>query len=209
MASDGLPDVEQPVNGHHNAPRSELRPIRMAFTLIELLVVISVIALLMGLLLPALSKAREQAREQGYVETLFGRRLYLPDINARNPQVRAAAERTAINTPIQGTAADMIKIAMAALDGGRIGVAFQALGIGQACLEEAIKYAKVREQFGIDIDSRDTTQLIRTAEAVTEGELDALLPRIEKLFDDFFVPRLFEIIVDALGHIALLVRRRL
>ena len=59
---------------------------------------------------------RVQAREQGYVETLFGRRLYLPDIKARNPQVRAAAERTAINAPMQGTAADIIKRAMLAVD---------------------------------------------------------------------------------------------
>jgi DNA polymerase-1 len=55
---------------------------------------------------------REQARNQGYVETVFGRRLYLPDINARNGQRRAAAERTAINAPMQGTAADIIKRAM-------------------------------------------------------------------------------------------------
>ena len=55
---------------------------------------------------------REQAREQGYVETLFGRRLYLPEINARNAQRRQAAERTAINAPMQGTAADIIKRAM-------------------------------------------------------------------------------------------------
>jgi DNA polymerase-1 len=60
---------------------------------------------------------REQARKQGYVETLFGRRLYLPDINARNQQVRAGAERTAINAPMQGTAADIIKRAMLAIDG--------------------------------------------------------------------------------------------
>ena len=58
---------------------------------------------------------REQAREQGYVETVFGRRLYLPDINARNGQVRAGAERTAINAPMQGTAADIIKRAMIAM----------------------------------------------------------------------------------------------
>jgi DNA polymerase-1 len=63
-----------------------------------------------------MEKTREQAREQGYVETLFGRRLYLPDINARNPQVRAGAERTAINAPMQGTAADIIKRAMLAVD---------------------------------------------------------------------------------------------
>jgi DNA polymerase-1 len=55
---------------------------------------------------------RAQAREQGFVETVFGRRLYLPDINARNGQLRAAAERTAINAPMQGTAADIIKRAM-------------------------------------------------------------------------------------------------
>ena len=55
---------------------------------------------------------RETAREQGYVETVFGRRLYLPEINARNAQRRQYAERTAINAPMQGTAADIIKHAM-------------------------------------------------------------------------------------------------
>ncbi|MGB5451157.1 MAG: DNA polymerase I [Sedimenticolaceae bacterium] len=63
-----------------------------------------------------MERTREQAREQGYVETLFGRRLYLPDIKARNQQIRAAAERTAINAPMQGTAADIIKLAMLAVD---------------------------------------------------------------------------------------------
>ena len=55
---------------------------------------------------------RQRAREQGYVETVFGRRLYLPEINAGNGQRRQAAERTAINAPMQGTAADIIKRAM-------------------------------------------------------------------------------------------------
>jgi DNA polymerase-1 len=64
-----------------------------------------------------MEQTRAQAREQGYVETLFGRRLYLPEINARNGQRRAAAERTAINAPMQGTAADIIKRAMLAVDG--------------------------------------------------------------------------------------------
>ncbi|MCB1799400.1 MAG: DNA polymerase I, partial [Gammaproteobacteria bacterium] len=63
-----------------------------------------------------MESTREQARENGFVETLFGRRLYLPDIKARNPQIRAAAERTAINAPMQGTAADIIKRAMLAVD---------------------------------------------------------------------------------------------
>lgn len=57
-------------------------------------------------------KTIEQAQSDGYVETMSGRRRYLRDINSRNGTIRAAAERTAINTPIQGTAADMIKIAM-------------------------------------------------------------------------------------------------
>ncbi|MGB9429115.1 MAG: DNA polymerase I [Gammaproteobacteria bacterium] len=62
-----------------------------------------------------MDRTREIAREQGYVETVFGRRLYLPDIRARNAQVRQYAERTAINAPMQGTAADIIKRAMIAV----------------------------------------------------------------------------------------------
>ncbi len=63
-----------------------------------------------------MDKTREQAREQGYVETVFGRRLYLHEINASNAQRRQYAERTAINAPMQGTAADIIKFAMINLD---------------------------------------------------------------------------------------------
>lgn len=59
-----------------------------------------------------MEETKELARSQGYVETVFGRRLYLPDINARNAQMRQYAERTAINAPMQGTAADIIKRAM-------------------------------------------------------------------------------------------------
>jgi len=61
-------------------------------------------------------RTRALAHEKGYVETLRGRRLYLPEINARNRQRQQAAERTAINAPMQGTAADMIKQAMLAVD---------------------------------------------------------------------------------------------
>ena len=63
-----------------------------------------------------MERTREQAAQQGYVETLFGRRLYLPDINAKNPSLRKGAERTAINAPMQGTAADIMKRAMVAVD---------------------------------------------------------------------------------------------
>ncbi|MGI9233474.1 MAG: DNA polymerase, partial [Woeseiaceae bacterium] len=59
---------------------------------------------------------RQTASEQGYVETVFGRRLYLPEINARNAQRRQYAERSAINAPMQGTAADIIKKAMISVD---------------------------------------------------------------------------------------------
>jgi DNA polymerase-1 len=63
-----------------------------------------------------MDRTRAQAREQGFVETVFGRRLYLPDINARQAQRRQYAERSAINAPMQGTAADIIKMAMLAVD---------------------------------------------------------------------------------------------
>ena len=63
-----------------------------------------------------MDRTRAVAREQGYVETLFGRRLHLPQINARNKMLAQAAERTAINAPMQGTAADIIKRAMLAVD---------------------------------------------------------------------------------------------
>jgi len=59
-----------------------------------------------------MEQAKETARRQGYVTTLFGRRRYLPDINSQNATVRGFAERNAINAPIQGTAADIIKVAM-------------------------------------------------------------------------------------------------
>ncbi|MEJ2629923.1 MAG: DNA polymerase I [Acidihalobacter sp.] len=63
-----------------------------------------------------MDSTRERARAEGYVETIFGRRLYLPDINARNGQLRAQAERVAINAPMQGSAADIIKRAMIRVD---------------------------------------------------------------------------------------------
>jgi DNA polymerase-1 len=63
-----------------------------------------------------MNNVRSSAAEVGYVETFFGRRLYLPEINSRNGMRRQAAERTAINAPMQGTAADIIKLAMISVD---------------------------------------------------------------------------------------------
>lgn len=63
-----------------------------------------------------IEKCKEHAHEQGYVETIFGRRRYLSDINSRNANVRSFAERNAVNAPIQGSAADIIKLAMIRID---------------------------------------------------------------------------------------------
>jgi len=63
-----------------------------------------------------MDETQEQARERGYVETVYGRRLYVPEISSRNHTRRQYAERTAINAPMQGTAADIIKMAMLAVD---------------------------------------------------------------------------------------------
>jgi len=64
-----------------------------------------------------MERTRQEAREQGYVETVFGRRLWLPDIQSSNQARRQGAERQAINAPMQGTAADLIKVAMIAVQG--------------------------------------------------------------------------------------------
>ncbi len=64
-----------------------------------------------------MDQTKDQARADGYVETVFGRRLWLPEIRSANPQRRQAAERAAINAPMQGTAADLIKLAMIAVQG--------------------------------------------------------------------------------------------
>ena len=63
-----------------------------------------------------MQRTRQVALEQGFVETILGRRLYTPDIDARNMMVRKGAERAAINAPLQGSAADIIKLAMIEVD---------------------------------------------------------------------------------------------
>ena len=78
-----------------------------------------------------MESTRADAAEKGYVETLFGRRLYLPEIHSRNGNLRQAAERTAINAPMQGSAADIIKRAMIDVDQWLAGAGLDALMIMQ------------------------------------------------------------------------------
>jgi DNA polymerase-1 len=78
-----------------------------------------------------MERIRTQAAEDGYVETVFGRRLYLPEIRSQNRARRQGAERTAINAPMQGTAADIIKHAMIEVDNWLVGEAFDAVMVMQ------------------------------------------------------------------------------
>lgn len=99
-----------------------------------------------------MERTRQQAEAQGYVETLFGRRLYLPDIKSRNAGLRKAAERAAINAPMQGTAADIIKRAMINVDGWIRGVEDQSIRMLMQVHDELvfeIREEKLEEYIGI------------------------------------------------------------
>lgn len=89
-----------------------------------------------------MDETRALAHEQGYVETVFGRRLYLPEINARNKQRQQYAERTAINAPMQGTAADIIKRAMINVDAALIKSKLDAQVVMQVHDELVVEVAK-------------------------------------------------------------------
>jgi DNA polymerase-1 len=92
---------------------------------------------------------RADAAKRGYVETVFGRRLYLPEINASNAMRRQAAERTAINAPMQGTAADIIKRAMIAVDRWLVDSGIAASMIMQ-----------VHDELIFEVDNSDIDRLI-------------------------------------------------
>jgi len=89
-----------------------------------------------------MAQTRALAHDQGFVETVFGRRLYLPEINSSNHQRRQAAERTAINAPMQGTAADIIKRAMISVDAWLPGSGLDALMIMQVHDELVLEVAE-------------------------------------------------------------------
>ena len=96
-----------------------------------------------------MDKTRELAHDRGYVETVFGRRLYLPEINSRNGQRRQYAERTAINAPMQGTAADIIKRAMIAVD--------RALSAGKV---DAKVVMQVHDELVVEVLQKDVEAVV-------------------------------------------------
>ena len=117
-----------------------------------------------------MDETREQARESGFVETVFGRRLYLPEIRSPNGPRRSGAERQAINAPMQGTAADLIKMSM------------------------------VKVQQVLDAQNRATKMIMQVHDElvfeVPEGEVDWLraeIPRLMAGVADLKVPLLAEV----------------
>ena len=112
-----------------------------------------------------MDRTRTEAAERGFVETIFGRRLYLPEINASNFQRRAAAERTAINAPMQGSAADIIKRAMIKVD---------------AWLEESKLDARiimqVHDEVVLEVNRRDTEAVVVGLEKHMSGAADLTIP---------------------------------
>ena len=108
-----------------------------------------------------------QARERGYVETLFGRRRYLPDITARNATVRALAERNAVNAPIQGTSADIIKLAM--------------IGVARRLKEEGLKsrmVLQIHDELLFDALPEEVERLKEIVVDVMEHVMELSVPLI-------------------------------
>ena len=119
-----------------------------------------------------MDETRELAHEQGFVETIFGRRLYLPEINARNAQRRQYAERTAINAPMQGSAADIIKRAMISIDHWLMGETRSVSMIMQVHDELLFE---VTQQDAADIKQEICQRMTAAAELAVPLEVDANL----------------------------------
>jgi DNA polymerase-1 len=116
-----------------------------------------------------MDRTREQARQNGYVETLFGRRLYLPEINDRNAQRRQYAERSAINAPMQGTAADIIKMAMIAVHAWLVEEAAPARMIMQVHDELVFEVAADRVE---QVQNRIVSLMCKAAELTVPLKVD-------------------------------------
>ena len=114
-----------------------------------------------------MEKSKELAREKGYVTTLFGRRRYLPDINSHNATVRGFAERNAINAPIQGTAADIIKVAMI-----RISQRFKAEGIRSKMI------LQVHDELNFSVYPEEKDQVERIVIEEMQGAINLKVPLI-------------------------------
>ena len=114
-----------------------------------------------------MEQAKQTARQQGYVTTLFGRRRYLPDINSANATVRGFAERNAINAPIQGTAADIIKVAMI-----RIFQRFKAEGIRSKMI------LQVHDELNFSVYPEEKEQVERIVLEEMQHAIDLKVPLI-------------------------------
>jgi DNA polymerase-1 len=114
-----------------------------------------------------MERTRKEAHERGYVETVFGRRLYLDNINARNQGLRAGAERAAINAPMQGTAADIIKRAMIEIDAWIAGHA-----------EAAKMLLQVHDELVFECDAGFVDTLVREATARMAGAAELRVPLV-------------------------------
>ena len=115
-----------------------------------------------------MERIRAQAREDGFVETVFGRRLYLPEIRARNQGLRAGAERAAINAPMQGTAADIIKRAMISVDAW-----MQSLP-GQP----ALMLMQVHDELVFEADSEFVEPLMAQVKSLMEAAAELRVPLV-------------------------------
>jgi DNA polymerase-1 len=108
---------------------------------------------------------RAKGREQGYVETLFGRRLYLPEINSKNKMRQMGAERVAINAPMQGTAADIIKLAMLKVD------AWLATGVVQAKM-----IMQVHDELVLEVHNDDVAQVTEKLPELMQAAANLAVP---------------------------------
>ncbi|MGM0522101.1 MAG: DNA polymerase I [Pseudomonadota bacterium] len=121
-----------------------------------------------------MERIRAQAAEDGYVETVFGRRLYLPEIHSQNRNRRQGAERTAINAPMQGTAADIIKRAMIDVDGWLAESGFDALMVMQVHDELVFEVAESQvEEFIAEVQKRMQAAAELKVELTVEAESGA------------------------------------
>ncbi|MCM2337863.1 MAG: DNA polymerase I, partial [Lysobacter sp.] len=114
-----------------------------------------------------MERTRAQARERGYVETVFGRRLYLDNIHARNQGLRAGAERAAINAPMQGTAADIIKRAMIDIDGWL-----------SSHRDQALMVLQVHDELVFEVDANFVPTLLEEVSGRMSAAADLRVPLV-------------------------------